>query len=352
MRYCGFGLPMAEAVQSSTAAEPQFSAQVVDRLHAMLFDALPEWSLSPRTAIALLNISENATFELRDPDEGRRLVVRVYRDGYHNAAEIRSELAWIEALRAADVVRTHSPVAGRDGAFLRTLSTADGRTRRRAVAFDYVQGREPDASDDLVGWFGHLGRITGLMHRHSQAWKRPPSFTRKTWDLDATLGRTAYWGPWERAVGLDGAGRGQLRRAVDLIERRLAAFGSGPDRFGLIHADLRLANLLVHGEALTVIDFDDCGFSWFAYDFAASVSFMEHEPIVPALAESWAEGYRKSAALDSASVAALPVFVMLRRILLVAWIASHPEASTAQELGAAYTEGTLAMAEDFLTRFS
>ena len=350
MRDCVFGLPMAEAVQSSSGAEPHFSAQVVDRVHAMLFDALPEWSLSPRTAIALLNISENATFHLQDPDGGRRLVVRVYRDGYHNAAEIRSELAWIEALRAADVVSTHSPVAGRDGVLLRTLS--DGETRRRAVAFDYVQGREPDASDDLVGWFGHLGRITGLMHRHSQAWERPPSFTRKTWDFDATLGRTAHWGPWQRAVGLGGAGRGQLRRAVDLIERRLAAFGSGPDRFGLIHADLRLANLLVHRDTLTVIDFDDCGFGWFAYDFAAAVSFMEHEPIVPALMDSWIEGYRKVAPLQPAMAAELPVFVMLRRILLLAWIASHPEAPTAQELGAAYTEGTLAMAENFLTRFS
>jgi Ser/Thr protein kinase RdoA (MazF antagonist) len=331
-------------------AQPHFSAEVLDRLREMVAAALPDWSLSPRTQVALLHISENATFDLQDPDEGRRLVVRVYRDGYHNEAEIRSELAWIEALRAADLVRTHAPVPGRDGTFLRTLAVGNG-TRRRAVAFDYIDGCEP-ASADLVCWFRHLGRVAGLMHTHSRAWPRPPGFTRKTWDFDAALGRTAYWGRWQRALGLDRAGREQLRRAVDLIEKRLAAFGSGPDRFGLIHADLRPANLLVDGDALTVIDFDDCGFGWYAYDFAASVSFMEHEPIVPELMQSWVGSYREVAPLDEAVVAELPVFVMLRRILLLAWIASHSETPTAQELGIPYTEATLAMADDFLVRFS
>jgi hypothetical protein len=47
----------------------------------------------------------------------------------------------------------------------------------------------------------------------------------------------------------------------------------------------------------------------------------------------------------------MPIFVMLRRILLVAWIASHAETPTAEALGSGYTEGTLAMAEDFLARF-
>jgi Ser/Thr protein kinase RdoA (MazF antagonist) len=191
------------------------------------------------------------------------------------------------------------------------------------------------------------------MHTHSRAWSRPRGFTRKTWDFQATLGRTPYWGRWQDAFGLDAAGQELLRRAVDLIERRLAAFGSGPDRFGLIHADLRLANLLVHGDALTVIDFDDCGFGWFGYDFAASVSFMEHEPIVPDLMDSWMDGYREVAPLSggnnrgTAGLHHAPA----------AYCSSpgsprHSETPTAQELGIPYTEATLTMAEHFLARFS
>ena len=74
-----------------------------------------------------------------------------------------------------------------------------------------------------------------------------------------------------------------------------AAFGTGPERYGLVHADTRLANLLVHDGAVSVIDFDDSGFSWFLYDAGTSVSFFEHEPQVPALIDSWLSGYRRAA---------------------------------------------------------
>ena len=53
----------------------------------------------------LLNVSENATYLVRDPDEGPS-ILRVHRLGYHSAAEIESELAWMDALRAEAGVRT------------------------------------------------------------------------------------------------------------------------------------------------------------------------------------------------------------------------------------------------------
>src|SRR5262249_60354112 len=83
------------------------------------------------------------------------------------------------------------------------------------------------------------------------------------------------------------------RRLDDTLRARLAAFGPGWDRYGLVHADTRLANLLVDGDAVSVIDFDDSGFSWFLYDVGTSVSFFEHQPHVPALVDAWLSGYRR-----------------------------------------------------------
>jgi Ser/Thr protein kinase RdoA (MazF antagonist) len=48
-------------------------------------------------------------------------------------------------------------------------------------------------------------------------------------------------------------------------------------------------------------------------------------------------------------VAELPTLVMLRRILLLAWIASHSETPTAQEMGEAFTAETLRLCEAFLS---
>jgi len=69
-----------------------------------------------------------------------------------------------------------------------------------------------------------------------------------------------------------------LGRLSDTLGTRLERYGKSKDRFGLVHADMRLANLLVADKDVTVIDFDDCGFSWFMYDLGSSVSFIEDHP--------------------------------------------------------------------------
>ena len=114
-------------------------------------------------------------------------------------------------------------------------------------------------------------------------------------------------------------------------------------------ADLRLANLLVEAEHLRIIDFDDCGFSWFMYDFATAVSFIEHEPIVPELLRAWCSGYRQVAPLSAEEIDEIATFVVLRRIVLSAWLASHNEVQFARQFGAAYTHGTVTIAQEYLS---
>jgi Ser/Thr protein kinase RdoA (MazF antagonist) len=137
-----------------------------------------------------------------------------------------------------------------------------------------------------------------------------------------------------------------------VLRARLAAFGTGPARYGLVHADTRLANLLVHDGSVSVIDFDDSGFSWYLYDLGTSVSFFEHSPEVPALVDSWLDGYRRAGELSAQDQAEIWTFIMFRRLLLVAWIGSHQGVDIAAELGAGYTRGSCDLAESYLSRHS
>jgi len=73
---------------------------------------------------------------------------------------------------------------------------------------------------------------------------------------------------------------------------------------------MRLANLLVDGEKMTAIDFDDCGICWFGWDFATAVSFIEHDPLVGLYQSAWLEGYRSVRPLDPQDEAILPTLVM------------------------------------------
>lgn len=318
-----------------------FLKRLEDRLRA----ALPAWGVAEDAELGLLTISENATFKVRDARRGD-MIFRVHRPDYHSRDEIVSELAWIAALRRDAEISAPAPIAMLDGGLIADLD--DGGHTRHVVAFDFVPGREPAPEDDLVPWFEELGRVHATLHDHAERWARPAGFVRKVWTWETTVGPAPLWGDWRAGMGLAADGRALLERTCTVLGERLGRFGTGADRFGLIHADLRLANLLVDGDRLSLIDFDDCGFSWFLYDFAAAISFIETDPQVPDLMSAWIEGYRARRPLDREEIDAIPVFVMLRRILLTAWVASHAETPTAQAMGVPYTHGTLELAERFL----
>ncbi len=318
----------------------------IENMQAGLGSALPRWSMSPDAKLTFLSHSENTTFLARAPRSRQQLVLRVQRIDYHTPAEILSELSWISALIADAVIETPRPLPDRDGLLLCPVPL--NGSMRQVVAFEYMSGEQPSESASLQGWFRKLGVLSARLHQHSRQWKKPAAFQRKVWDFDAMLGARPLWGDWRAGPGLDESGRQLLQTVADALAQRLGIYGREQHRFGLVHADLRLANLLVDGERLGIIDFDDCGFSWFFYDFAAALSFMEHEPIIADLQDTWLEGYQTVAPVSKEDEAMLPVFVMLRRMLLTAWIASHPETEPARLLGKGYTEGTVVMGRRFL----
>lgn len=324
-----------------------YSDDYVSALETNVKGLISRWNLSSETDVRLLTVSENATFIARDPLREMPVILRLHRPNYHNVQEINSELAWISALREAGAVTTPALIPTTEGAFV--VSFEDGPDTRHVVAFEFMEGSEPDADAALIPGFRLLGEISARLHSHVEMWQEPKNFTRKTWDFQSAFGAAPLWGDWRAALGLSANGQTLLDKALAKLEQRLTTYGKGPDRFGLVHADLRLANLLQSDTGLGVIDFDDCGYSWFVYDFAAAISFHELNPIVPDLTAAWLEGYKTVRPLSDADIAMIPDFIMFRRLLLTAWIASHSETETAQEAGMEdYTAGTLQIARRYL----
>jgi Ser/Thr protein kinase RdoA (MazF antagonist) len=331
---------------------------VLDRVRGCAADALTAYGGHPDATVELLNVSENATFLVSDPDAGPS-VLRVHRLGYHTEPEIASELAWMEALRAEAGVRTPRVLPARDGRRIVTVPERGGGAgsrsgaERHCVRFEFLPGIEPEGETGgalAASHFGELGEITARMHRHAREWSRPAWFTRFHWDYAAAFGAAARWGRWQDGIGVGPSEREVLTRLDHVLRARLTAFGTGPGRYGLVHADTRLANLLVHDGSVSVIDFDDSGFSWYLYDLGTAVSFFEHSPEVPALVDSWLAGYRRAGQLPAEDQAEIWTFIMFRRLLLTAWIGSHRGVDIAAELGAGYTRGSCDLAESYLSR--
>jgi Ser/Thr protein kinase RdoA (MazF antagonist) len=332
---------------------------VLDRVTRCAREALtsydvPQEAVSPGAGLSLLNVSENATFLVAGPDGGQT-ILRVHRLGYHGEAAIESELAWMDALRAEAGIKTPRVLPAADG---RRVVSAAGR---HCVRFEFLPGEEPliwaEGGTAQLWYFEQLGAITARMHAHARAWQRPAWFTRFRWDLNDAFGPATAggvpgrWGRWRDGVGVGPAEAEVLGRLEQRLRERLAAYGSGPEKFGLIHADTRLANLLVHKGTTAVIDFDDSGFGWYLYDLGTSVSFFEDDIAVPDLVSAWLQGYQRESGgrLEADDIAETWTFILFRRLLLTAWIGSHPAAAGAADLGEPYTRGSCDLAERYLS---
>ena len=305
---------------------------------------LPAWGLASDTPISLLNVSENTTLGV-----GHDLILRIHRNGYSSFDEIASELAWVTAVRNDTGLSTPFVVPADSGQVILRSRVEALRSDRYAVMFRRLSGHEPDGTN-LATLFEPLGAITARLHAHSRNWIRPKGFVRRIWDVELSIGELGHWGHWRKGLGVGSSEREVLGRLAEHIATRLVAFGFGPDRFGLVHADLRLANLLVTDDGdISLLDFDDSGFSWFGYDLGSSLSFIEDHPDRDALIDSWCTGYRSVATLEAEVERELMTFVMLRRLILTAWFGTHPDIELAHSIGKTFAAVTCRLAEEFLT---
>ncbi len=293
--------------------------------------------------LSLICRSENATFALESA--GQRYAMRLHRANYHSKQDIASELLWLDALRDSGT-EVPQAVCDPQGEQVQTLHTEDGDIRH-VVVFHWMDGEMPTTNVDPVA-FQALGEVTARLHRHSRQWQRPESFRRIIWDHQTMVGDQGHWGRWQDAPLLDSHHHPLIFQALEKINQRLTAYGQSPERYGLIHADLRLTNLLHHQGQTKIIDFDDCGFGWYMHDLAAAVSFFEHHPRATEWIDNWLTGYEKSAHVSDEDLAMIPDLLMQRRLQLSAWMGSHASTEMARGLEQQWSADTLRLCHRYL----
>jgi len=317
-------------------------------LHAALCAA---WGWDPpRTAVDLLALSHNATF--RVSVDGRPVAVtRVAPPAYlEDTAAVESEVAWMAALGDAGTVRVPTvvpPVDGRDVALV-----ADDEERHWVcLTWRYVAGPSLEdvlpGSADAAAWHRRVGTTAALLHEHALGYHRPPDFVRPTWEPADLVGPGSRWGAWERAR-LPAADLTLLGRARSVALDAVHDASRAPDAWGLVHADLRPGNLLLDGDDVTLIDFDDCGFSWFVLDLAGALSYVEHLPDAADRAQAWVAGYQEVRPLTRQDARTACALSMLRRLQLLGRTVTDPRGGPSGALRAEQPAGSVLVAERYL----
>lgn len=305
--------------------------------------ALSRYPAALQGELSLLCRSENATFLLKAG--GERYALRLHRSNYHQRADIESELHWLDALRETGIVVPQA-VPDKEGQKVQTLPM-EGGGERHAVLFDWIEGDMPTTDVDPRA-FQQLGHITARLHQHSKSWQKPAGFQRIIWDHHSMVSPQSHWGDWRDAPNLRWEDQPIVEEVIARIGQQLSTFGQDATRYGLIHADLRLTNLLLHKGETRVIDFDDCGMGWYLHDLAAAISFVEHHPRAAEWVDNWIKGYEQVSHISDVEMAMVPTLLIQRRIQLLAWVGSHADTEMAKSLGPHWADHSVRLCRRYL----
>ena len=237
---------------------------------------------TPARRSRLINVSENATYLIDDPDAGPS-VLRVHRLGLPHRSR-RSRRSWPGWTRCGP-----RPGCARRGCCPPRAASASSpwSTRpaaRSATASGSSSWPAPSPPDDDAAALRRAWRD----HRPDAPARAGLAAPGRVHPVPLGLRRRVRRG---RPVGpVAGRDRGRARPSGRYSAGWTRRSGPGWPRSAPARSGTGWCTPTPGwptcwrtADAVSVIDFDDCGFSWYLYDVGTSVSFFEHEPHVPEL---------------------------------------------------------------------
>ena len=326
-----------------------------DCMRALAETALGDWDIGP-CRLDLIKYRENAVFRATTA-EGARYALRIHRAGYHSDAELRSELQWIDAL-AGHGIQVPALVPARSGAPFAVVSGGDVPEPRQVDIFEWVDGRQLGTAESGVAdpgavsrTYHTIGSLAAQLHNQATTWAVPEGFTRHAWDAPGLVGPEPFWGRFWDLAALTADQREMLLAARDRVRVDLADYAADPGnagRYSLIHADFVAENLMVDGDSVRLIDFDDAGFGWHLFELATALYFEMEADYYPDAYSSLIRGYREYRDLPDSQLEHLPLFLLARSFTYLGWVHTRFETATARELTPMLVDKACKLAHEYL----
>lgn len=286
------------------------------------------WDLDP-IDVDVLSHTENVVCRIRLSSS--QVVMRLHRPGYNDLRELNSEVQWVQSLAATGLpVPTALQTQTGDYYCSVDIGHGDSREQRIVGVIEWVEG-EPlgspltNTSRCVVSHYETIGSLAAKIRCHANSWDPPANFVRRRWDLDGLLGDNPLWGRFWEVDSLTDNQRVVFGEARKLLRDSLGDLSSGPDRFGLIHSDLHLGNIMHSDDELTIIDFDDAGYGWFAHEIAVALHPGVGESWFGSAREAFLEGYCSVYEMGSDEIGSIDLFLAIRSLMIVGWLDARPE---------------------------
>jgi Ser/Thr protein kinase RdoA (MazF antagonist) len=289
--------------------------ELVRRFHERIRDeAARRYGLQP-SDLTELNAFENFVYEAENQD-GVVLILRVSHSTRRSLDYTLGEVEFVRYLGAAKIP-VSQPILSEAGQFVERIEDSDPGHYFVVTAFERAEGVVFDDAPPLREryWkpelFRELGRIFARLHNRAQTFKPSnPRFKRQEWYEYDVVDIDRFAPPEEQLV---------RERTAQIIER-LKQLPRTPEDYGVIHADLHPHNFCFADGRITVFDFDNCEYAWFAKDIAVIVFYVarfetrgQREEAVATFLAPFLEGYRELRRCDRRWLEALPDMLALQR---------------------------------------
>jgi len=254
-----------------------------------------------RDKIVFFGGFENFVYEHKD------IILRITHSIRRTESYVMGELEFVRYL-ADHGVPVAVPILSPGGNLVETFPIGDGYFL--ITAFNKAWGHEPEESELTGVFFEKWGRLTGQIHSLTKSFQPSrPSYKRQEWYEEEVLDFEKYVPRSQELVH---------QRSTELF-RKLNSLPVDGDVYGLTHNDIHYGNIHLHDDNLTLFDFDDCGYHWFANDIAVAVHSVlpgyhleaEFDSITEDFLTHFMNGYREENQLSVEWLGRVPAFLRL-----------------------------------------
>ena len=260
------------------------------------------------TADALKDMGGFESFIYAFTKDDSHYILRIGHSRRRSADMIRGEVDWLNYLAAggAGVARA---VVSAIGELVEMLPDGHG-DYFVATAFVRAPGDHVTRARWNEDFWVEYGRFLGKIHALTKNYvPSQPEWRRPEWD--DPIFQVMDWLPDSEALA---------RQKYEELMAYLATLPKDRDSYGLVHQDAHRGNFFVDEAGhITLFDFDDCMYSWYAYDVAMVIFYaITNEPEPDVLAKNFFKhfrrGYEQENSLDPRWYRQIPHFLKLREI--------------------------------------
>ncbi|MBU1049810.1 phosphotransferase [Candidatus Bipolaricaulota bacterium] len=291
------------------------------RLRPVARALLSEYGITP-TQLKQITEASNTIFRVFT-GSGEGYVLRMTAPkSCHGADEIRSEVAWLNAIDRDTSLGIPAPIARLDGEYVSEVLLPGEPKPIGCAVYRWVPGAMLDdaLTQDNVR---RLGVLMAQLHVHAAGFVPPEGFHIRTFDSVFPYSAEGFAGSEpvilfdkDSPCPLTDKQRDVYQQAMECVSQEVDQLMGNKAPLRVIHNDLHVWNVKVDGERIYALDFEDLMWGHPIQDIATTLYYVRWRDTYDEMLAAFRSGYQSVLAWPEGHAGQLETLIMGRALIL------------------------------------